>query len=93
MEKIKPRWRFGIFIGVKRKSNEVMISTSEGIKNARSIRRRPFEKRWTRDSLDWVKWAPWHRYRDAEDEDGEVPEDVPAEERSEPKAGGLDGLC
>ena len=56
----------------------------------RSVRRIPFEKRWTRDTLEWVKWAPWHRYKDAGDRDGEVPEGVPLEEQ-EGEVGGNRG--
>ena len=30
--------------------------------------------------MNWVQWAPWHRYKGDEEEDGEVPEGVPADE-------------
>ena len=36
MEKIKARWEPGIFVGVKRRSNELMISTLEGIMTERA---------------------------------------------------------
>ena len=29
-----------------------------------------------------MRWAPWHRYKDAEDVDGDIPEGVPVEERN-----------
>ena len=80
MEKLNARWDYGIFVGIRRRSNEVMVSTKEGIVMARSIKRIPVESRWGNDCLEWVKWAPWNRYKDAEDADGEVPEGVPAEE-------------
>ena len=38
------------------------------------------ETRWGEDCMDWAKWAPWNRYKEAEDADGDVPEGVPAEE-------------
>ena len=44
-EKIRPRWEFGIFVGIKRSSNEVMIATPKGIEYARSVRRVPFDVR------------------------------------------------
>ena len=34
------------------------------------------EQRWSRDCLTWVRWAPWRRYKDAEDADGDLPEGV-----------------
>ena len=42
----------------------------------------PEEDRWTEDPVQWVKWAPWNRYKDCEDEDGEIPEGVLDTERS-----------
>ena len=81
MEKINARWDYGIFVGVKRRSNELMIATSEGIIKVRSVRRLPVERRWSEDCVGWVKWAPWNEYKDAENADGEVPEGIPIEEK------------
>ena len=81
LEKINPRWEYGIFVGVRKRSNELSVATPEGILQVRSVKRIPVEQRWGNDCVDWVKWAPWHRYREAEDADGDVPEGVPAEER------------
>ena len=57
-EKINARWEYGIFVGVRRKSNELWIVTVDGIVNVRSVRRIPLEKRWSEDCLNWVRWAP-----------------------------------
>ena len=76
--KIEARWKHGIFVGVRKRSNEIMLSTPEGIVFARSVRRVPFKKRWGQDCIDWVKWAPLRMYKDEEEGDGEVPEGVPA---------------
>ena len=78
LQKIRPRWSFGIFVGVRRLSNEIMVATPKGITHAQRI---PYEKMWSMDCLSWVCWAPWRRYAGQEDEDGEVPEGVPALER------------
>ena len=43
LEKLNPRWDYGIFVGVRRKSNQVMISTPEGISYSRSVKRIPVE--------------------------------------------------
>jgi len=83
LEKLNARWEPGIFVGVKRKSNEIMVATEDGILFVRAIRRVAKQQRWTKDSLSWVKWAPWHRYKDADDADGEVPEGVPAVDSEE----------
>ena len=31
--------------------------------------------------MNWIKWAPWRRYKDAVEADGDLPEGVPVEER------------
>ena len=56
------------------------MATEDGIRSVRSVRRIAVENRWSEDNVRWVKWAPWNRYRDAGDADGEAPERVLAEE-------------
>ena len=88
MEKLNARWEYGVLVGVSRRSNELMVVTKEGIEEVRSIRRIPVEHRWGEDCLGWAQWAPWGRYTNAEDADGDLPEGVPAEEpRGEPIRG------
>eukprot|EP00973_Karenia_brevis_P086323 11971233-Karenia_brevis.AAC.1 len=65
MEKIKPRMEYD----------------KDGSRKVRTVRRIDPNKRWSIDSLSWVVWAPWRRYRDAEDADGDVPEGVRDEDR------------
>ena len=60
MEKINERWQYGIFVGIRRKSNEPMIATKKGIVMARAVKRIPISRRWTVDTLEWVRHAPWH---------------------------------
>ena len=56
--------------------------------SVRSVRRIPFEHRWSEDCLKWVQWVPWNRYKDAQDADGDLPEGVPA---VEPRSEGIGG--
>ena len=56
LQKINQRGEHGIFVGVRRRSNELLISRPDGIKAVRSIRRIPVEKRWGEDCLNWVQW-------------------------------------
>ncbi len=46
LEKINERWEYGIFLGVRRKSNELWIGTKDGIESVRSVKRIPVEQRW-----------------------------------------------
>ena len=60
-----------------------MIATPGEVGYARSIKRLPVERRWGEDSVNWVTWAPWNRYKDHEERDGDLPEGVQVEEKRE----------
>ena len=76
LQKIRPRWEYGIFVGVKPRSGELLIATTSGIKSVRSVRRIPVEARWTLDTLKWVKHVPWHKCDGDPAADGDLPEEV-----------------
>jgi hypothetical protein len=78
---LNTRWENGLFVGIKRFSNEVLVSTRDGIEEVRSIKRVPIERRLGEDNINMVKWAPWRRYKDAVEADGDLPEGVPVEEQ------------
>ena len=63
MDKLEPRWEFGIFFGVRRRSGEAWIANVDGVQSARAVRRLPFETRWTEDNARWVRHVPWNRYK------------------------------
>ena len=79
-EKINARWDYGIFVGIRRKSSEITVATKDRILFVRSVKRIPEQQRWTKDSVDWVRWAPWNHYAEDELADGDVPEGVPVRE-------------
>ena len=61
LRKLQTQWRFGVFIGVKRRSGEVILTTDKGeIKKVRSVRRVPLQERWQEANLAWVQHVPWH---------------------------------
>ena len=45
-EKINPRWEYGIFVGVRRRSGELWIAIKDHVFAVRSVRRIPIESRW-----------------------------------------------
>ena len=45
LEKIKARWDYGIFVGVRKVSNELMVATQDKVVMVRSVRRILFEKK------------------------------------------------
>jgi hypothetical protein len=62
MEKVNPRWGYGLFLGVRVRCNELIIVDGESqvIKYVRTVRRVPVEQRWGMKHLDWVS-APWKK--------------------------------
>ena len=54
LEKLNSRWSPGIVVGVKRFSNEIMVSVADEVLFVRSVRRIPVEHRWGQDCVSWV---------------------------------------
>ena len=79
MRKLRPRWEYGIFVGVRPTSNQVWIATADKTFAVRSIRRLPQEQRWSPDCVRWVRRTLWNRYKDDGGADGELPEEVKQE--------------
>ena len=44
----------------------------------RSVKRIPFETRWSEDNIKWVNRAPRNKYTGDEFADGDVPDEVEA---------------
>ena len=76
LEKMNPRWRFGVFVGVKADSGEVWVATDEGLRAVRSVRRLPQEERWAASNRDFIKHVPWNKSGDDPNADGDMPEEV-----------------
>ena len=49
--KIQSRWAEAIFVGVRRKNNEIILSREEGLVYARSVRRVVEERKWLLESI------------------------------------------
>ena len=74
--KLRSRWAYGIFVGVRRKSGELWVADKNGeIQKVRAAKRIPWEDRWTGDNAEWVKFMPWNKYKDDPEADGDVPDD------------------
>ena len=76
MEKINARWGYGLFVGVRTKSNEIIVIDREtgSVRTVRTVRRVPEEERWSPDNLQWVQAVPWNHGKDDGEADGEMPE-------------------
>ena len=67
LQKINTRWEHDLFVGVRKRGNELAIASGDGIHFVRSVKLIPFEKILGEDCVSWVTWAPWNRYKDAVD--------------------------
>jgi hypothetical protein len=76
MEKINPRWGFGMFVGVRARSNELVVIDGEVSKVVfvRTVRRVPQEQRWDIKHLEWVVMVPWNLGKEDKEADGDLPE-------------------
>ena len=53
-----PRFRDGVFLGLTDRSEEILVHCSEGIRKARTIRRKPEEERWQKEAVLGVQGTP-----------------------------------
>ena len=59
LAKIRSRWEYRIFVGVRRRSGEFWVALKEGgVRAVRTVRRIPEEHRWGSDNRNWVKHVP-----------------------------------
>ena len=67
--KLQPKWKHGIFLGVRVGTGELFIGTSAGTVRARAIRRRCPSERHQRSELDAMVGSPWKPHPSAEEGD------------------------
>ena len=59
LAKLDSSWEQDIMVGYESNSGEYIISTTEALYKKRTVRRRPNEDRWDKDSVEKLKWVPW----------------------------------
>jgi hypothetical protein len=52
--KLASTWRSGVFLGVRAKSGELIISDKSGVYRTRTVQRKPFDERWDAKSAEEV---------------------------------------
>ena len=65
--KLEARWAPGVFLGIRRKTTEKLIGTSDGIYVVQSVHRKPSDEAWNGDLVLSVKGSPWLPNPKAED--------------------------
>ena len=74
MVKIRSRWAYGIFVGVRRRSGELWVVNKKGeVVTVRAVKRTPTEDIWGEDCADWVKYTIWHKFEDDPAAYGDIP--------------------
>ena len=58
--KLDPKWQDGAFIGIRDRSDEMLIMTTSGVYKTRNVRRRPELERWGFEFLMTLKGTPWN---------------------------------
>ena len=59
LNKLETKWSFGRFCGIRPRSNEKLIMTTEGIEKAKNVRRLPEPDRWTQEGWEDLRGLPW----------------------------------
>ena len=57
--KLDPKWQDGAFIGIRDRSDEMLIITTIRVYKTRNVRRRPKLERWDFEFLMTLKGTPW----------------------------------
>ena len=58
--KLDRKWQDGAFIGIRDRSDEMLIMTPSGVYETKNARRRPEFERWDFEFLTTKKGAPWN---------------------------------
>ena len=87
MAKLSPRWEYGVFVGARAGSGELLVATKEGLRAVRAVRRLPLAERWSAANKDYIKHVPWNKAGDDLEADGDMPEEA-EEVPAGPQGGG-----
>ena len=59
MNRMNPRYQYGIWLGMRNKSAECFIGNADGVLRAREFRRLEFQDRWDTEAISNVIGVPW----------------------------------
>jgi len=57
--KLSVAWSYGVFLGIKGRSNEFIVSDASGIYKTRTVQRRSIGDRWDVASAEQIRYVPW----------------------------------
>ena len=85
--KLASLWESGVFVDVRGKTGELMVSDSQGVYKTRTVQRRPQPERWSQVSTAELAWVRWRPSEDVPECDGEKLETGKLSERVVVKEG------
>ena len=59
LNRMNPRYKFGVWLGVRNNSAECFVRTAEGVFRAREVRRMEHQDRWDKEAINNVIGVPW----------------------------------
>ena len=59
MDRMNPRHKFGVWLGVRNNSAECFVETAEGVFRAREVRRKKQQDGWDKGAINNVIGVPW----------------------------------
>ena len=88
-----PRWEEGVYVGLRKHTVEKLVATTNGVCEARSIKRRIESERWDAERISKISGTPWKPYLYSEDDQllsrAPAPAVVDDEEVNEQRGGGF----
>ena len=59
LNRMNPRYKLGVWLGVRNHSAECFVETAEGVFRAREVRRMEHQNRWDKEAINNVVGVPW----------------------------------
>ena len=59
LNRMNPRYKFGVWLGVRNSSAESFVGAAEGVFRAREVRRIEHQDRWDKEAINNVIGVPW----------------------------------
>ena len=53
--KMEPRWKEGVYLGIRLESSEMLVGNEDGVSKCRSLRRKTEDERWNAGAVECVK--------------------------------------
>ena len=75
LQALESVWADGVYLGYRWASGEHVIGDSNGVWKTRTAQRRPYEERWSVETLEWIGGVPWHVREGDPDADGLMDQD------------------